>query len=136
MLSQTDISQIQQQLKDVTKQNQDLVELAKARWYSSICANIHNMGINPQLAWENIRLLTDGAAHHKTNINMAMKLDNGKLASSAKENMSVFSMHFHKVLNTQRPVDDTVLDLIQQKLCLTTIDTPIISKKSDVPSTN
>jgi hypothetical protein len=72
------------------------------------------MGINPQLAWENIRLLTDGeTAHHKTNINMAMKLDNGELASKAKENMSVFSIHIHKVLNTQRPVDDTVLDLIQ-----------------------
>ena len=46
-----------------------------------------------------------------------------------KENMSVFSMHFHKVLNTHRPVDDTVLDLIEQKPCLTTIDTPITFKE-------
>ena len=97
MLSQADITQLQQQLKDVNRQNHNLVELAKARWYSGICANIHNMGINPRLAWESIHLLTGGeTTHHKTNINMAMKLDNGKLASNAKENMSIFSMHFHK----------------------------------------
>ena len=77
-LSQADITQLQQQLKYVNKQNHDLVELAKARWYSGICANIHNMGINPRLAWKNIRLLTGGkTAHHKTNINIAMKLENG-----------------------------------------------------------
>ncbi len=81
--------------------------MAKARWYSGICSNIHNMRFNPRLAWENINLLASGeTAHHKTNINMAMKLDNGDLASNAKENMSVFSMHFHKVLNNHRPVDD------------------------------
>ena len=72
------------------------------------------MGINSRLAWENISLLTDGeTAHHKTNINMAMKLENGELASNAKENITTFSVHFYKVLNDQRPVDDTVLDLIK-----------------------
>jgi hypothetical protein len=84
------------------------------------------MRFNPRLAWENINLLIGGeTSHHKTNTNMAMKLDNGELASNAKENMSVFGMHFHKVLNTHRPVDETVLDLIPQKPCLTKIDTPI-----------
>ncbi len=53
------------------------------------------------------------------------KLENGDLASNAKENMSVFGMHFHKVLNTHRPVNVSVLDLIGQKPCLTTIDAPI-----------
>ena len=82
--------------------------------------------MNPRLAWENICLLTGGeTAHHKTNINMAMKLESGELASNAKENMSIFSMHFHKVLNNNTPVDDSVLDLIEQKPCLTAIDTPI-----------
>ncbi len=71
------------------------------------------MRMDPRQAWENIRLLTDGeTAHHKTNINMAMKLESRDLASNAKENMSVFGMHFHKVLNTHRPVDNSVLDLI------------------------
>jgi hypothetical protein len=56
---------------------------------------------------------------------MAIKLDNGDLASNAKENMSVFSLHFHKVLNNHRPVDEPVLKLITQKPCLTDIDTPI-----------
>ena len=34
-------------------------------------------------------------------------------------------MHFHNVLNNHRPVDDTVLELIPQKQCLTKNDTPI-----------
>jgi hypothetical protein len=56
---------------------------------------------------------------------MAIKLENGDLASNAKENMSVFGMHFHKVLNTHKPVDDSVLNPIDQNPCLTTIDAPI-----------
>jgi hypothetical protein len=86
------------------------------------------MRFNPHVAWDNdnITLLASGeTAHHKTNINMAMKLDNGDLASNAKENMSIFSMHFHKVLNNHRPVDDSVLELFPQKPCLTKTDTPI-----------
>ncbi len=75
--------------------------------------------MNSRLAWENIRLLTGGeTAHHKTNVNMTMKLESGDLASNAKENMSIFRMHFHNVL-----------DLIQQKSCLTAIDTSITFRK-------
>jgi hypothetical protein len=102
------------------------VELAKARWYSEMCGKIHNMRMNPRLAWENIRILTGReTAHHKTTINMAMKMENGTLASNAKENISVFGMHFHKVLDNHRPVDTTVLNLIQQKPRLDAIDVPI-----------
>jgi hypothetical protein len=82
--------------------------------------------MNLRLAWENIRILTSGeTAHHKTNFNMSMHPENGKLASNAKENMSVFGMHFHKVLNNHRSVNSTVLDLIKHKSCLTAIYTPI-----------
>jgi hypothetical protein len=78
------------------------------------------MRMNPCLAWENIHLLTGGeTAHHKPNINMAMKLENSDLASNAKENISVFGMHFHKVLNNHRPIDNSVLNIIKQKPCLT-----------------
>jgi hypothetical protein len=82
--------------------------------------------MNPHLAWENICILTSGeTAHHKTTIHMAMKMEEGTLVSNAKENMSVFGMHFHKVLNNHRPVDMTVLDLIQQKPPLDAINTLI-----------
>ncbi len=82
--------------------------------------------MNPRLAWKNIHIPTGGeTAHHKTNLNMSMCLKNGHLASSAEENMSAFGMHFHKMLKNHRPVDSTVLDLIEQKPCLTAIDTPI-----------
>ncbi len=83
-LSPGEISSIKDQLKMVNKRNHDLVELAKARWYKGICEKIHLMNMDPQLAWENIHILTCGeTAHHKSNINMAMRLENGDLASNA-----------------------------------------------------
>jgi hypothetical protein len=95
-----------------------------------MCSNIHNTQFNLRLAWENIRLLAGGeTAHHKTNINMAMKLKTGDLASTAIENMSVFSLHFHKVLNNHRTVKHSVLELINQKPCHTAIYTPIIFRE-------
>ncbi len=82
--------------------------------------------MNPHLAWENIRILTGGkTAHHNTNLNMSMHLANGEPASNVKENMSVFGAHFNKVLNNHRPVDYSVLDLLEQKPCLTLINNPI-----------
>ncbi len=88
------------------------------------------MSMDPQLAWENIRILTGGKkAHHKTNLNMPMHLESGELAFNAKENKTVFGPNFTKVLDNHRPVDYSVLDLIEQKPCLTSIDTPITFSK-------
>jgi hypothetical protein len=79
-----------------------------------------------RLASENIRILTGGkTAHHTTNINMSICLENGELASNPRENMSVFGAHFHKVLENHQPVDHTILDLLEQKPCMTSIDNPI-----------
>ena len=88
------------------------------------------LGINPHLAWKNIWLLTGSeTAHHKTNTNMAKRIDNGDLAFNAKDNMSIFNMHFRKLLNNHRPVDSPVLDLIEKTPHLTTINTPITFRK-------
>jgi hypothetical protein len=120
------ITSLQAQLKEINKRNQGLVELAKASWYKGICNKIHKMSMDPRLAWVNIRILTGGKkAHHKTNLNMSMRLESGELASNAKENMPVFGLNFTNVQNNHRPVDYSVLDLIEQKPCLTSIDTPI-----------
>jgi hypothetical protein len=90
--------------------------------------------MDPRLAWGNICILTRGeTAHHKTNHNMSMCLESGKLASNATENMSVFGMHFNKMLNNHRPVDYTFLNLIEQKPSLFAIDTPKPSKKLKEP---
>ena len=53
---------------------------------------------------------------------MSMRLKSGKLASNARENMSVFGLHFDKVLNNHRPVALSVLDLLKQKSCMMVID--------------
>jgi len=129
-LSSDKIPAIKHQLKLINKRNHDLVELAKARWYKGICEKNHEINMDPRLAWENIRTLTGGeTAHHTSNINMAMHLKNGDLASNARENMSVFGTHFHKVRNNHRPINHTVLDLLEQKPCMTSIDNPITFAK-------
>jgi len=98
-LNPNKIAAIKMQLKLVIKRNCDLVKMAKAKWYKGVCSKIHEMNMDPRLVWENIRILTRGeTAHHKTNHNMSMRLKNGKLALNAKENMSVFGIHFDKVL--------------------------------------
>jgi hypothetical protein len=56
---------------------------------------------------------------------MSMRPENGELASNARENMSVFGAHFDKVLNNHQPVNHSVLDLLEQKPCMTLIDKPI-----------
>jgi hypothetical protein len=125
-VSADEMTNIKAQLKFINKRNQDLVELAKACWYKGICEKIHEMSMNPRLAWENILILTGGeTAHHKTNLNMSMHLASGEFASNTKENMSVFGLHFTNVLNNHRPVDYSVLDLLEQKPCMTSIDNPI-----------
>jgi hypothetical protein len=63
-------------------------------------------------------------------------MEDSTLASNATENMSVFGMHFHKVLNNRRPVDTTVLDLIQQKPHIDAIDMPITFREVKQPLTN
>ena len=122
----TVITSLKCHLKRITKHVKDMVLLAKSRWYSSICGRIHDMRMNPRLAWENIRTLTGGeSAHHKRVINMAMKLQDGSLATNSKENMSVFAPHFANVYNNHRPVDFEILHKIKQREVLTSIDSPI-----------
>jgi len=58
-----------------------------------------------------------------------MHLASGELASNAKENISVFGLHFNNVLNNHRPVDYSILDLLEQKTCMTSIDNPITFSK-------
>ena len=68
-----------------------------------VCSKIHNMHMDPRLAWEHICLLMKGeAAHHKKRTTMAMRLLDGSRASNAAENISIFSPHFNHVYNAQR----------------------------------
>ncbi len=103
-----------------------MVLLAKSRWYSNICLHIHNMQVNPLLAWEYIRILTGGEmAHHKKLVDMAMRLPDGSLASSSSDNMAVFGPHFERVFSNHQPVNFSILDLIPQQEQLMEIDHPI-----------
>jgi hypothetical protein len=46
----------------------------------------HDMAMNTILAWEYIRLITDGSTvHHKKSVPMAMKMPNGNIATNGKK---------------------------------------------------
>jgi hypothetical protein len=119
-------------LQRLSKLVKDQVLLAKARWAAHICSKIHNMHSNPRIAWEYIRILASGTTgHHKKKVTMAMKMANGKTATTSKENMEVLGPHFDKVYNNHRPVDFTILDDIPQRSTLSDIDSPITYDEVD-----
>ncbi len=87
----------------------------------------HDMVMNPQTAWEYIHLLTGGTTvHHKKKVIMAMKMENGKLAASGKENMSVCGPHFSCVYNNHCPADPSILEDAPQFSALLDIDSTIM----------
>ena len=114
------------------KQVKNKVLLDKSRWYSNICLHIHDMQVNPRLAWEYICILMGGkTAHHKKSVNIAMRLPDGTLASNSSKNMTVFGPHFDRVFSNHQPVDLSILDLIPQKEQLMEIDCPITFNEVD-----
>jgi hypothetical protein len=82
-------------LKQLNRHVAHAVSHAKATWYADICWKIHDMRMEPCLAWEHIHLLTKGkSAHHQHRPTMAMRLPDGMRATNASENMSVLAPHF------------------------------------------
>jgi hypothetical protein len=103
-----------------------VVSHAKATWYAEICSKIHNMRMDPCLAWEHIRLLTKGkSAHHEKKTTMEMRLPDGSRASNNLDNMSVFSPHFNRVYNTHHATNPTLLNQVPQRCTLWELDDPI-----------
>jgi hypothetical protein len=95
-------------------------------WYAKICSKIHNMKVNPCVAWEHIRLLAKGkTAHHKKTTNMAMRLLDGMRATNASENMSVFGPHFNRVFNNHRLVNSSILQHVPQRCTMWELNDPI-----------
>ncbi len=91
------------------------VSHANAVWYADVCSKIHDMRMEPRLAWEHICLLAKGkSAHHKQKTTMAMHLPDGTQATNALENMSVLSPHFHKVFNTHHTADPSIPEHVLQ----------------------
>ena len=123
---------MQDALALLNKTIKDKVFIAKARWAAHLCSKIHNMAMNPRLAWEFIHLFTGGSTvHHKKSVSMAMKMPNGYIATNGKKNMSVFGSHFECVFNSHHPVDLTNLDKIAPCPVLPEINLPISFDKVD-----
>jgi hypothetical protein len=102
------------------------VSHAKATWYADICQKIHDMWMEPHLAWEHICLLTKGdSAHHQRRTTMAMYLSDETCATNSSENMSVFAPHFQRVYNNHRPVYPCFVEHVTQQRMLWELNDPI-----------
>ncbi len=84
------------------------------------------MRMEPRLAWAHIHLLAKGkSAHHQQKTTMGMHLPDGTGATNASENIFMLSLHFHKVFNTHRTTDPSLLDHVCQQQTLWELDDPI-----------
>jgi hypothetical protein len=69
---------MQADLKSLNHHIVHAVSHAKVTWYAEICSKIHNMCMDPHLAWAHIRFLTKGeSAHHEKKTTVAMRLPDG-----------------------------------------------------------
>ena len=108
----------------------DAVVIAKSKWYHGLADKIHDMNMNPKMAWESISIITgDESTRHKKENIMSMKMENGEYTSTDDENIQIFGPHFTQVLNNKRDVDFTVLDLIKQHDTMWELDVPITRKE-------
>jgi hypothetical protein len=120
------------QLQCLNKNVKDKVLIAKTCRASNLCSKIYYMQSNPRVAWEYICLLTGGTTvHHKKKVQMAMKMENGKLAINGKENMAVFGPHFDRVFNYYPPVNPIILANIPQCPTLHDLDSSITFDEVD-----
>ena len=129
---ETILLQLKQALTQKKRHIYDAVGIAKAKYYADLCTKIHDMSMNPKLAWEYIRILTGGEeAHHRKSKNMAMKMEDGSLAKNSKDNMRVMYPHFQRVFNNHREVDTQVLEQLKQRRTLWEINDPITWQEFD-----
>jgi hypothetical protein len=93
-------------VKSLTKEIKvkDQTEIAKAKWNRKLAESINDIKATPKEAWKCLRDMEAGVkGHHIKPTTMKMRMENGELANSDKENMEVFSKHLNKVYNTQCP---------------------------------
>ena len=103
-------------LKHLQNYINDMMALAKSRWYPDLGCRIHYTNIHPQIAWECIDILkfVDNSHSKKTN-NKAMNKKYGKISNNDKDNMRFMYLCFQNVFNNHQPTDFSVLKIIKQQ---------------------
>ena len=86
--------ELYEELQEKQKVINDAVVIAKSKWYDGLADKIHDMNINPKLAWESIRIITGGkTTHHKKENVMSMKMVNGEYTGTDEEHIEIFGPH-------------------------------------------
>ena len=114
---------IKHDLKLVQNNVTDSIELAKARWSDFQAARIYKMRFTPKEARKGVKILVGGKKSHLIKpVVMRLRLPNGELASTNKQNVSVMGPHLSKVHSNHRPVTWEVTDDIEQRDTVPDID--------------
>jgi hypothetical protein len=117
---------MQADLKRLNRHIANAVSHAKVTWYAYVCSKIHDMRMEPRLAWAHIRLLAKGeSSHHQKKTMMAMGLPDGLRTANASKNMSVIYPHFNQVYNNLCTTDPTLLEQVPQCRTLWELNDPI-----------
>ena len=92
-----------EKLRGASKKISHKVAIAKSNWSRKRAEIIHQMCTTPGYTWKATKELIAGdSCHHNKPVTTKMKMENGELATSDKENMEVFGLYFEKVYNSKR----------------------------------
>jgi hypothetical protein len=84
------IAQLKADLKEATKVVKDRTEIAKNKWASFLGNKVNDLNITPKQAWAAAYEIKDGVrGHHKKKVPTVFKDENGKLASTPTENITI-----------------------------------------------
>ena len=83
------------------------------------------MPFNPKGAWVNIKRLMGCETSCHTALKLIhMRLPSGSLTENDEENVSVFAIHFKKVLNNHKLADKIVINYIHLREVMGDLDIP------------
>ena len=94
----------------------DSIDLSKERWSAFQAARIHKIQFTPKEVWKRVKILVGGKEIHQIKpVIMRLRLPNGELASTDKQNASVMGPHLSKVYSNHRPITWEVTNDIKQR---------------------
>ena len=88
---------------------------------------IHQVRLTPKEAWKSVKILTGGGLkiHHATPTVMQLRLTDGNLATTDAEKISMMRPHLTSVYQKHRPITWEVLNDIEQRNMMSSLDIPI-----------
>ena len=117
---------LKQQCRDAKSDLKDAVAVAKGRWIEHLVDKISQIKMNPKEAWDNIKFLSNGfSGHYAVKKSLKFRSEDGKIATTNRENAILAGEHFTKVFNRDARVDWDHVDRTAQKEMVISLAAPL-----------